>query len=85
MWIANHVQSKRPFFSSEFRAMLNQCPSNSTTLHFGIDKQRVQFSVAICSRLNRRKSSERAIPFRNEHSATGDLFSRKLNRVRVSE
>jgi len=56
--------------------MLNQCPSNSTTLHFGIDKQRVQFSVAICSRLNRRKSSERAIPFRNEHSATGDLFSR---------
>lgn len=76
MWIAYNMQSTRPLSSSEFSAMLDQGTSNPTTLHAGINKQGVQFTLAIFSGLHRCKSYDRASPFRNEHSAVGDLFRR---------
>ena len=85
MGIADHVQSSRPLSSSELGAVLNQGSSNSTTLHLGIHKQGVEFTSAVGSRFDRRKSDYRAFPLRNEHSTSSDLFGRQLNCVRMRE
>src|SRR5580692_11877100 len=83
--VADDMQRLRTHRARRLSAVFDQLSPDAATLKAGLDKQRVEFGVAISARHNGGKADDGAILFEDEHAARRNLFRRQVDGIRMAQ
>ena len=64
--------------------MIDQLSPDAGALKARLDKERVEFGVAIIARQNGGEAGDGAVLFQHEHAAPGYLFQRQIDGIRMT-